>query len=202
MAKSTYVESIMTKFRLAKGGQLSIFSKDAIDWFRKTIRKSYTHIKEKQTLQQAKETRSTVKPGEMVFFIYDAKYKDELPYWDAFPLSINLGHTDEYMWGINLHYLDPVTRGKVFLELLGYHDNKYLTKIQRLALSWKFLMLLKDSKYFRFAIKKYRMDHVKSQIVIVPYEEWPIAIFLPNEAFQKADNQRVWRDGNSYRKKK
>ena len=46
------------------------------------------------------------------------------------------------------------------------------------------------------------MDHVKSQIVIVPYEEWPISIFLPNEAFQKADNQRVWRDGNNFRKKK
>ena len=202
MATTGYVDSIMTKFRLAKGGQLSIFSKEAVDWFRKTIRKSYTHVKDRQTLQQAKETRAKVRPGEMVFFVYDAKYKDTLPYWDAFPLSIILNYDDEHMWGINLHYLDPVTRGKIFLELLKYHDNTYLTRIQRFAISWRFLMLLKDAKYFQFAIKKYRLDHVRSQFVIVPYDEWPISIFLPNEMFQKADKQKVWKDGNNFRKKR
>jgi hypothetical protein len=57
-------------------------------------------------------------------------------------------------------------------------------------------MLAHASKYkeIKPCVKKYLYTHVKSQFMPIHANEWPVAIFLPVEQFQKADNSTVWSD--------
>src|SRR4051812_41636100 len=46
-----------------------------------------------------------VHPGEMIFFMYDAKWKDKLPFFDRFPLIFPVEMYPNGFAGMNLHYL-------------------------------------------------------------------------------------------------
>jgi hypothetical protein len=65
-----------------------------------------------------------VKIGRMYMFSYDAKWKDKLPYWDAFPLIFPIDFKKDGFLGINLHYLPPVLRAKLMDELYTRADRK------------------------------------------------------------------------------
>lgn len=135
--------------------------------------------------------------GNLYFFVYDAKGKDELPYWDAFPLIILLEKYNNGFLGLNLHYLPPEYRA-IFLNKL-MDDNKSLVKnsgeILKLAINYE---KVKSSKIkgYRSCLKRYLADssYLKSDLVLLEPHEWMMAINLPNENFQKAKKQTVWND--------
>ena len=55
--------------------------------------------------------------GSMQMFYYDPKYKETLPYYDRFPLSIIVKPAKGGFLGLNLHYLPPILRAQ-FLDAL------------------------------------------------------------------------------------
>ena len=57
--------------------------------------------------------KTKVDIGSMYLFRYDAKFKDKLPYFDAFPLCLPFEPTNNGFWGINLHYLPYLLRVKI-----------------------------------------------------------------------------------------
>mgnify|MGYP000294802331 CR=1 FL=1 len=172
------------------------------DWFRKYASKNFSRIRTSQMMRDKEWFKSRPIPGKMYMYVYDAKYKDELPYWDAFPLVFVLD--DKYgknnnILGLNLHYLPPALRLVVFRQMLKYRNEKRYRKSTRLKLEWQALKSLSTHHLFKAMIHQYKKDHLRSRLVEVPAEMWEIVISLPTARFQKASNKTVWSEA---RKKK
>lgn len=130
--------------------------------------------------------RLAIKPllGRMYMFLYDPKLKDELPYYDRFPLVFVIRHYKDGFLGLNLHYLSPRHRLKLFAALLDFLNNDRYDARTRLRLTWRVLSNFSKSEYAKVCVKRYLYDHLKSKFVTVPPDEWEIAVLLPSEKFK------------------
>jgi len=128
--------------------------------------------------------------GKMFFFEYDAKYKETLPYWDRFPLTIFFDFQPPHLMGLNLHYLTPYMRAQLMDKLNRYRNAKEADSNTFLRLNWRQLQKIPEVKP---AVKKYLMNRVK-MAVQVPADEWDVAIFMPVARFQKASESQVYKD--------
>jgi len=138
--------------------------------------------------------RNSPVPGKMFMYFYDPKTKKTLPYYDTFPLILYVESAPGGFYGLNLHYLPPAPRAKLFDALLETANNKKFNDSTRLKINYS--ILKSTSKYSAFApcFKHYLSGYVKSKIVEVDAPEWPIAMFLPTESFRKASTSKVWSD--------
>src|SRR5580765_4984034 len=74
-------------------------------------------IAKNATVEQTSTTFDRSMIGKMLFFQYDAKTKDKLPYWDMFPLAFLFKVSNNSALGINMHYLPPVERARLMMAL-------------------------------------------------------------------------------------
>jgi hypothetical protein len=137
---------------------------------------------------------SSFKVGKLYCFYYDPKGKNELPYYDTFPLVLMLERYNDGFLGLNLHYL-PIKVRAVFLDKLMDHavlnqDNE----IQRMRITYDILVASKRYKEFQPCLKRYLHGHLKSRILTIQPEEWEVATFLPMHQFKKANAQQVWQE--------
>ena len=132
--------------------------------------------------------------GGMYYFVYDPKTKDELPYYDRFPLVIPLKRQPDGFIGLNIHYL-PLRYRVIFLKKLMsfalYNDED---EIKRVRVTYPMLDASSRLKEFRPCLKKYLYSHIKSRILAVEPEEWDVATYLPVHQFKKAQPKEVWKD--------
>ena len=133
--------------------------------------------------------------GNMYMYFYDPKYKDELPYYDRFPLAIMVEPAKGGFYGLNLHYLKPTIRAAFLDELMKTAPQK-ITDKSRIRARYKLLASSKKYKEFKPCFKHYLTEHIKSKLVRVPMSEWEVAIFLPTEQFKKKGKAAVWADSN------
>ena len=131
--------------------------------------------------------------GQMYFFIYDAKLKDELPYWDRFPLVIPVNYYDNGFLGLNLHYLPPMQRAILLDKLMDY-KKAYKTPRAFMKVSYALLKSAVKSSLFAPTVHRYLTWHVKTAFVKVESEYWERAARLPVQQFQKASSAQVWKD--------
>jgi hypothetical protein len=118
--------------------------------------------------------------GQMYMFSYDPKYKNILPYYDAYPLVFPIEFYSDGFLGVNLHYLSPPARANLLgaLKKLAT-DNKYNDKT-KLNISYE--ILRSYSRQFagvENCIKRYLYSHVRSQFHQVSAEDWDKTIMLP-----------------------
>lgn len=153
----------------------------------------------------ASPVRSDHKPtiGSMFQYVYIAKHKDKLPYWDAFPLVIPIEFYDDGFLGINLHYLPIQMRAKMLDKLMSYEKTiktggngtrRYM------ELSYGLLKSLKDIPAFQHCLKRYLFTHVKSKVIRINSSYWETVAFLPTQQFQKQSESVVWADAKKYQK--
>lgn len=137
----------------------------------------------------------SVETGAMYFFYYDPKLKEELPYYDKFPLTLILEKYNDGFLALNLHYL-PFKWRVAFLEKLvpyGTSKNK-LDEVARLHITYDILEATRNLREFKPCIKRYLFDHMKSRILAVQPNEWDVALALPIQQFKKATAKEVWQD--------
>jgi len=152
-------------------------TKQSIDWFRKKasqlgrVNRSEVLRDEQIALRNRPKTGAF---GNMYMYYYDPKYKETLPYYDAFPLVIPMGPAAGGFYGMNLHYLPPVLRAKALDALLG--DGNV------------------PSKFIRPTIHRYLFSQVRSRFALVDKPEWEIATFLPTADWRKSNATAVYRD--------
>jgi hypothetical protein len=137
--------------------------------------------------------------GGMYFYLYDAYHKDELPYWDKFPLMIllerkNLKNGPGFM-GLNLHYL-PTDMRLIFLNKLLDTRSIYnkQTDMIKLRITYDFLKSTVSLKEFKPCVKFYLLEQIKSKILPIQSHEWVFAAGLNVEKFQKKSRETVWKD--------
>lgn len=164
-------------------------SKESIDWFRKVVTKNgqiTNHGKIAEGLKVSK-----LRPGEMITYQYNPKLKEKLDFYDRHPLIIFLEKTANGWYGLNLHYLPPSIRAKVFEEL-DYSEKRLPIIAQRLA----------KNKLTQPCLKRYLVTHLESKPKSIPKELWEVAIALPFDKFEKQSKKKVWSGLNMSLKKR
>ena len=129
--------------------------------------------------------------GQMFFFLYDAKHKDTLPYWDKFPLVIPIGITDKHLLGLNLHYMPPPLRRGV-IQMFMARRRRANTPQAYMDLTWRIAKNLLAMKVLNPMIHMYLFSHVRPPFIHVKEEAWINATMLPVQQFQKKTARQVW----------
>jgi len=173
-------------------GELPARSTRARSWFRDAAA-SYGRVSPNK-MQKDNKTRFTTKMeiGKMYMFAYEAKWADQLPYWDKFPLVFPIGPAPGGFYGINFHYLPLQLRARLMDSLYELStDNRYDEKT-RLRVNYGVLSSASRFKYFKPCVKRYLTNQLRSRFIEVSAAEWDIALFLDSSKFVKAGKQQVW----------
>lgn len=179
----------------ANQANLDISSEKARAWFRQ---KAQATVITPNKLLNAQEYRgkltNSIGIGQMFLFNYDPKTKQDLPYYDTFPLVFPFSTDSEGFYGLNMHYLPPVLRANLMDGLYTITNNKRYDDTTRLRLSYDLLSGASRFKYYKPCVKHYLNSHVRSRFLYVSPAEWDIALFLPLQNFVKASAGKVWAD--------
>lgn len=130
--------------------------------------------------------------GDVFLYHYDPKWKDELPYYDKFPLTVVISIYSDGFLGLNLHYLPYDIRIGFMNKLIKLGSTPLGDTKTRMQISYD---LLKDSKKysaFRPCLKRYLIDHVRGRMMRISPHEWPLCIYIPIASFSKKPENYVW----------
>jgi hypothetical protein len=133
-------------------------------------------------------------PGKMYMFFYMPKGKDDLPYYDMVPLVLPFARDSTHFTGLNIHYLDYVTRFRMFKELLRITNSTTLTEDTKMKYTWGMIKDVAKMAPAQACVKQYLFSHVKSMFMEVPPTEWATAALLPTHRFVGATQEQVWKD--------
>lgn len=157
------------------GKDLIKASKDSLDWYKEKV----TRIVKKDP-SKLFQKNSIPKIGHMFIFVYDAKYKDTLPFFDAFPLVIPIEFYQNGFLGLNLHYLDASKRTMLLTALKDLARDKNKTEKNKLNISYELLSRYASSfPGHEKCVKRYLYGHVKTSFHEVDYEDWDKVSLLP-----------------------
>ena len=183
-------ENIFDKLRNAGAN-----SDKTSQWFQAQIKKLGT-INTNQLMREGTLTNQLL-PGNMYMFLYDAKLKEKLPFYDSLPLVLPYKKVNDGFMGLNLHYLPYMARLSLLSKLDEFRNNDNLDENTKLLFNWR---LLESSSKFnptKACVKHYLNDYVQSRFLKINYPDWVIASQLPVERFN-VSKQNVW--NNSRRK--
>lgn len=167
--------SLLERFESSSAKERENLKEIAKSWLQLKIK----GIKDKENIQGMKTT-TNFSVGGLYFYVYDAKHKAVLPYWDAFPMTIPLETYSDGFLGMNLHYLPEEIRVKFLSNLissfgqLGGSGDRAL----KLAVSYGIVSTF-DRKNLSPCIKRYLYNHIKSKILPVESYEWAYAVYMP-----------------------
>lgn len=170
-------------------------TKFAREWYRSAAENLYSRRISADTILKD-ETRvvDNITYGYMYGFVYDPKWKKELPYYDQFPLIFPVEFHQDGFTGINFHYLPHVLRAKLMDALYTTINNKLYNDTTKIRISYDVLKGASRFRAFKPTLKKYLRNHIRSNFLQVSSKEWDIALFLPTENFKKATKDQVWSD--------
>jgi len=163
----------------------------SLRWYQDQVRKLGTVLPEQ--LLKGTQMTNRLYVGGMYMFRYDPKTKEQLKYYDTFPLVLPFNETAKGFMGINVHYLPYPAR----FELLGNLAKLQTVQLQedkRVRVSWSVLSNFAGKRFVRPCVKQYLSKHVESRFLKLQYEDWTTAALLPVERFKKEDKRTVWRD--------
>jgi hypothetical protein len=164
-------------------------TQSAIKWYLGLIRRLAPSPINRAAFTKKERLRQGIRFGSLYCYVYDAKTKDNLPYWDMFPLVFPIMPTEKGngWYGLNLHYVPLEYRAKLLSVLFKVANNKRYDETTKLRLSYEYIKNLgsMNKALAMTAFKQYLTSHVRSRFVYISPDEWAIALFLPMEQWQK-----------------
>lgn len=142
---------------------------------------------------------STLIPTKMYAFYYMPKGRNELPYYDTFPLIFPLSKHGDTFHGLNMHYLDYPMRFALFKSLLKIAAIPNITDVSKMKISWDQIKGLSSTAPAQACIKQYRFDHVKSPFLEIMPTDWATAMLLPTHRFVGENVQQIWQESAKLR---
>ena len=193
---ATVEESYLDKLKDAiKTNQVTARAKAAGDWFRSIVNRTkgkFSSETPEKILQRSESMVSTSVLGKMYFYSYDPKWKNDLPWYDTFPLVFPIEKYPDGFLGLNFHYLAPKHRAILMDQLKMFANNKKYDETTKLKLTYNMLKGFTKIKRAKPTVHRYLTSKVKSKYVLVNADEWEVALFLPVERFRKASKKKVW----------
>ena len=193
---ATIEESYLDKLKDAiRTNQVAARARAAGNWFRSIVNRTKGKFSKEtpQTILTRSEsltTRSVL--GKMYFYSYNPKWKNELPWYDTFPLVFPIERYPDGFLGLNFHYLAPKHRAILMDQLKAFANNKAYDETTKLKLTYNMLKGFSKIKRARPTVHRYLTSKVNSKFVLVNADEWEVALFLPVERFKKASKKKVW----------
>ena len=169
-------------------------SSDARDWYREKAREIRSVNQASIIKNNKMYNRNMIRPGFMYMFGYDPKLKDELPYYDRFPLIFPFETQEGGFLGMNLHYIPHLYRARLMDLLYDTVNNQRFDETTKIRTSYKILNSAARYKYFKPCVKRYLYNHLTTRFLLIPANEWDIALFLPLEGFVKTTKNNVFKD--------
>ena len=175
-----------------KAGQAPAKTRSARNWFRNLARQT-TGVQPNTIIKTAPKIQLTRVPqvGFMYHFFYDPKMKEELPYYDRFPLVLPLKSTNNGFIGINFHYLPIALRIRLLDRLVDFSNNTKFDESTILDVNYD---KVKDIKLVRPTIHRYISGRVKTDFRRIDADEFTVATLLPVARFSKAPISKVYSD--------
>jgi hypothetical protein len=178
-------------------GLASAAIRAAVEWYRSAIsqvaggdpNQGQTRNPQEQVIQEARGKRllkpkSSVQLGKMYLFKYDAKWKDRLPVWDAFPLVIPFRFDKKGFTGLNLHYIPPGARQGILNSLLVHLSDENMNDDTKLDVVYETLKgghTVMFNNWYEKCVHSYLLDHVESEFLFVSPNDWKHVVILPFE---------------------
>lgn len=163
-------------------------------WFRDEVRNNKNINRRKLLKDPALEARNRARVGSMYMYFYDPKHRETLPYYDAFPLTIMVEPVPGGFYGLNLHYLPPALRAKLFDSIVELTNNKRYDESTRFKLTYNMLKSASKMRFFKPCFKHYLYSQIEGRVAMVEAPAWEMALFLPTEQFRKSSKTAVWKD--------
>lgn len=176
-------------------GILPDLTKNSKDWYRNQASQlSKSSVTVGSVIESMDNQTYMPSLGRMMFFRYDPKTSEKLPYYDTFPLVIPFRILMDGFMGINFHYLPLDLRAKFMDGLYEYASSTSLDDATKIRITYELLNSAASLKYFRPCVKHYLNTSMRSRFLVVPPQQWDIALFLPLERFKKTTKENVYRD--------
>ena len=193
---ATVEESYLDKLKDAiKTNSVTAKARAAGNWFRSIVNRTKGQFSDetpKTILSRSDSLVSKSVLGKMYFYSYDPKWKNELPWYDTFPLVFPIEKYPDGFLGLNFHYLAPKHRAILMDQLKMFANNKSYDETTKLKLTYNMLKGFTKIKRAKPTVHRYLSSKIKSKFVLVEADEWEVALFLPVERFKKASKKQVW----------
>lgn len=131
-------------------------------------------------------------PGKMYMFFYEPLNKEQLPYYDRFPLVLLYKQSLNGFSGINFHYLPYQYRVILLYRLMQYKTNNKMDENTRIRYSWDAIKGVSKFAAAVPAFKQYSFAGMRSQFREIRAYDWCTALLLPFEKMVKLSEDRVW----------
>ena len=189
------MESKLTQLANARPADMQMGSKKSLEWLSQKIAelRGTSNIPAGMSRERFRQV-DNFRLGKLYCFYYDPKGKENLPYYDRFPMVLAIEKYNDGFLGLNLHYLPFNYRLAFLSKLLKFAVQGEPGEIDRLRVTYDILVASKRLKEFRPCIKRYLSGHIQSKILAIQPNEWDIAAFLPLQQFRGAKAQEVWQE--------
>ena len=166
---------------------------DSRKWFMQKLKSMRVN---RRGVLSSEELKAVSRPriGSMYMYFYDPKHRETLPYYDMFPLVIMVEPAKGGFYGLNLHYLSPPLRARLFDKLLETTNNNKYDETTKMKVRYNLLKSVSRFPGVKPCYKRYLYSQIERMPVKVEAPEWEIALFLPTEQFAKANKRQVWAD--------
>lgn len=164
-------------------------------WFQNVIDKKITkaNVNTDKIIKKASTDKNKrIQIGKLYLFKYDPKTKEELPYYDIFPLIFIVKKAPGGFMGINIHYLPPYYRAVFMDALLNLASDKNKSNMTKLRITYQILNSTSKLRLYKVCLKRYLNSHVKTNFIEIPYNDWLHAVFLPLQSFKKLTLKTVY----------
>lgn len=162
------------------------------NWFQQQANLLRNSVINTKQLFKEQKLVTRIIPGKLYMFYYDPKLKNELPYYDTFPLVFPYSSTPDGFIGLNMHYLPCFQRVQLMTKLLQFANTKNFDESTRIKYSWQLISGVSKFKMAEPCIKQYLKTNVKSMFIEIPGSDWHTAMMLPVEKFVGSTKSTVW----------
>jgi len=139
---------------------------DSRDWYREKAKEVKSVTPSKIIYGNPHLNKTQIKPGFMYLFGYDPKHKEDLPYYDTFPLIFPFKDEGDGFLAMNLHYIPHIFRARLMDNLYPLINNQKFDETTKIKASYSFLNSASRYKYFKPCVKKYLYSHVKTKFLL------------------------------------
>ena len=184
--------STLTKISLERTSlEQQFLSRQAVSWYQKRIQELKSPAALAREIVSDRNRSGRFEMGGLYHFFYDPLTKENLPYYDMFPLVITLDKDKEGFLGMNLHYL-PIKYRAAFLDkLMAFAILNGDDEPKRLRVTYDILKTAKTYREFKPCLKKYLNSQIRSKIIAIKPSEWETALFLPTAIFKGVTASKV-----------
>ncbi len=157
--------------------------------FPKDVQILFKKLFKNKEIKSVKPGSKAMKLGMGVMFVYDAKWKKSLPFWDRLPFSVILTKYPDGFLGINLHYVPWARRLQLVKKIYKLKKNHRRITYPMIKKAWATAKL--PEALLMLSIRRYLYSHIRSQIKLFDWDTYYDVVKDIRPKFVKENEQTI-----------